>query len=316
VTVDRLPWGKFVWAHWENDEALALCSMAAQGFWMRLLCIAVKEGGYVLIGGKSPTAEKLARIVRSTPEEVQSWLEELEAEGVFSRTGRGEIYSRRMVREAKLARRNRENGSKGGNPKLRKDAENDAWDNHRANPHREPPAADPVKAEEEKEKIREESSDPNGSAAGAASGEVDDLADLRALDLKAGSWRLALKVLMSRGQYPEARARPLVGKWAKDLGAAELWQVSESAWKAGTLDPVSYITAAIERLKSESDDPLKRPTEARQRLWMEDYRAAPLAWREHERGPPPGQPGCRVSPEIQREFGIEPAAPQPVRGAA
>lgn len=39
-------------------------------------------------------------------------------------------------------------------------------------------------------------------------------------------------------------------------------------------------------------------------------------WNEVDWGPRPGRQGCRVSPEIQREFGIEPAQPQVVRGAA
>lgn len=160
---------------------------------------------------------------------------------------------------------------------------------------------------------REEgSSDPNGSAAVAAS---DGLNDLRAMEPKTGAWRLALKVLMDRGGYSEARARPLVGKWAKDHTTDELWQAAEAAWTARTLDPVSYINGALKRISSESDDALRNPSELRQRLWMDDFRAG-QDWREHERGPKPGEPGCRVAPAIQREFGIEPAAPQPVRGAA
>lgn len=35
-------------------------------------------------------------------------------------------------------------------------------------------------------------------------------------------------------------------------------------------------------------------------------------WNRLEWGPPPGREGCKVSPEIQREFSVEPAKPQPV----
>jgi hypothetical protein len=45
---------------------------------------------------------------------------------------------------------------------------------------------------------------------------------------------------------------------------------------------------------------------------MEEFvRAGPNTW-QNIRGPQPGQPNCRVSPEIQREFGIEPAKPQAI----
>jgi hypothetical protein len=159
-------------------------------------------------------------------------------------------------------------------------------------------------------------SDPNGSDDETPSPVVrDDLAELRSLDPKAGAWRIALKLLMDRGGFPQARARPMVGKWAKDHAPAELWKACEAAWVAGTLDPVSYVMAALDRIASE-DNPFLNPTETRQRLWMQDFRASPSQWREHERGRRPGEAGCRVSPEIQREFGIDPAKPQPVGRSA
>jgi hypothetical protein len=144
---------------------------------------------------------------------------------------------------------------------------------------------------------------PNGTGAEAPpANKLDPLASLRELDAKTGAWRLAIQVLMDRGGYPEARARPIVGKWAKSYASVELWQAAESALSVGTLDPVSYITAALARISADNADPLRSPSELRQRAWMEDFLADPVAWREHERGPRPGAIGCRVSPEIQREF--------------
>lgn len=152
------------------------------------------------------------------------------------------------------------------------------------------------------------SSEPNGSGAEAPSDE----------DMKAKAWWLALRVLMDRGMQNRAAAAKLVGKWAKDYALEHIAQASQSAWDVKTLDPISYITVALDRLRSETTeaDAFTSPTETRQRLWMQDFRAYPAAWREHERGPKPGQPNCRVSPEIQREFGIESAGPQAMRGAA
>ena len=34
-----LPWGKFWWRDWLTDPNLSACSLAAQGLWMRMLCI-------------------------------------------------------------------------------------------------------------------------------------------------------------------------------------------------------------------------------------------------------------------------------------
>jgi hypothetical protein len=51
---------------------------------------------------------------------------------------------------------------------------------------------------------------------------------------------------------------------------------------------------------------MEAPGLKRQRLWMELDRQG-MTW-DSERGPRPGLLGCRVSPELQREFGYEPAA--------
>lgn len=44
-----------------------------------------------------------------------------------------------------------------------------------------------------------------------------------------------------------------------------------------------------------------QPTEARQRLWMQDWKAG-ADWKTGDRGPKPGEPGCRVSAAILAEF--------------
>lgn len=45
------------------------------------------------------------------------------------------------------------------------------------------------------------------------------------------------------------------------------------------------------------------PSEARQRIWMGDWKAG-ADWKTGDRGPKPGEAGCRVSPEILAEFGF------------
>jgi hypothetical protein len=127
----RQRWGKWFWDDWENDPELRLCSLAAQGLWMRLLCIAAKAEpfGYVLIAGETPTSHELATIVGKSVEEIGLCLGDLERHRVFSRDRKKRIYSRRMVRDRKRAAIAQENGKLGGNPSLRKDSVSDVSDN-------------------------------------------------------------------------------------------------------------------------------------------------------------------------------------------
>jgi len=97
------PWSKFFWADWESDEGLRQCSLAAQGLWMRMLCICAKSDrhGYLLINGTHLDVPGLATAVSRPATEVAPLLDELDRWGVFSRNSKGQILSRRMVRDAK-----------------------------------------------------------------------------------------------------------------------------------------------------------------------------------------------------------------------
>ena len=57
-------WSKFFWSDWETDPALRLCSLAAQGFWMRMLSIAAAHDpiGYVAVAGRTLDETALARL--------------------------------------------------------------------------------------------------------------------------------------------------------------------------------------------------------------------------------------------------------------
>jgi hypothetical protein len=124
-------WTKFYWADWGSDPALRLCSLAAQGLWMRMLCVAAEAQprGYVTVNGVPLDSNDIARIAGETKATVDDLLSELEKKGVFSRDRRGCIYSRRMVRDEKIAEKNEKNGKKGGNPSLRKQTQISDWDN-------------------------------------------------------------------------------------------------------------------------------------------------------------------------------------------
>jgi hypothetical protein len=110
------PWSKFFWNDWENDPALRLCSFAAQGFWMRLLCIAAKSNptGFVAVAGRPCSSTDIARLSGASEQEVESLLGELSRNGVFSRDAKGRIYSRRMVRDNRQRQKLAQIGAKGG----------------------------------------------------------------------------------------------------------------------------------------------------------------------------------------------------------
>ncbi|OHV88657.1 hypothetical protein [Mesorhizobium sp. ORS 3428] len=116
-------WSKFFWSDWESDPNLRLCSLAAQGLWMRMLCIAAAHEpvGYVAIGGKGLDEAALARLAGCAEAELGALLSELEHNRVFSRDRHDRIYSRRMVADARKARVARRNGLKGGSPSLSKE---------------------------------------------------------------------------------------------------------------------------------------------------------------------------------------------------
>ncbi len=115
-------WSKFFWADWMSDANLQRCSLAAQGLWMKMLCIAAQHDpiGYLCVNGEILTACDMARIAGVDEAQATSLMAELVRNGVCSRDRRGRLYSRRMVRDAQKRTVAWKNGAKGGNPSLSK----------------------------------------------------------------------------------------------------------------------------------------------------------------------------------------------------
>ena len=114
-------WSKFWWQDYEGDDALRVVSLAAQGLWMRMLCVMHKGTpyGHLTINGRAPTPRQIAMMASASEREVVKLLSELEESGVFCTTEDGVIYSRRMVRDKAISDKGREDGKKGGNPTLK-----------------------------------------------------------------------------------------------------------------------------------------------------------------------------------------------------
>jgi hypothetical protein len=96
-----MAWAQWYWEKWEAEPTLKLVSFAAQGLWMRLLCLMAKEGGQLKINGKRPSLDTIARIIGHQVAEIEPLLKELEEAGVYSRTQGGVIINRRMFRGQK-----------------------------------------------------------------------------------------------------------------------------------------------------------------------------------------------------------------------
>lgn len=119
------PFLKFYTSDWRSDPALRMCSLAARGVWIELICLMHEATPYgqLLIKGHPPTDAQLGVLVGAPTDQIPELIGELEAAGVFSRTRTGVIYSRKMSKMAKKAATARKNGQKGGNPSLRKERE-------------------------------------------------------------------------------------------------------------------------------------------------------------------------------------------------
>ena len=116
----KYPWMMFYPADHRADPAVRMCSIAARGLWVELICLMheAEPYGHLLSKGARISTQKLAMVAGVAEIDIESLLAELENHGVFSRDDSGVIYCRRMVRDFRKRERNAENGKLGGNPRL------------------------------------------------------------------------------------------------------------------------------------------------------------------------------------------------------
>lgn len=103
------PWIKFYPRDWRGDQSLRAVSIAARGLWMEMLCIMHEASpyGHLVLGGQAVSNDVLSRMSGTGVDEVSALLIELESAGVLSRTRRGVIYSRRMVKDKSRSEKGR-----------------------------------------------------------------------------------------------------------------------------------------------------------------------------------------------------------------
>ncbi|WP_417834733.1 hypothetical protein [Thalassospira xiamenensis] len=114
------PFMQFYPSDWRADPSLRVCSIAARGLWLEMLCVMHEADprGYLTIKGQPVTDAQLSALTAVPTDEITKLIGELETAGVFSRDGNRRIYSRRILRDEKKSKTARKNGKKGGNPKL------------------------------------------------------------------------------------------------------------------------------------------------------------------------------------------------------
>ena len=158
-------WSKFWWQDYEGDDALRVCSLAAQGLWMRMLC-AMHKGtpyGHLTVNGRPATVRQIAAIASAPEKEVAKLLAELAEAGVYSVDGDDVMFCRRMVRDKAAREKFSAYGKTGGNPALK--AEDNPTDNGGGNPGGLTP---PLKHQEAEAEAEAEKTPPTPRSGGRA----------------------------------------------------------------------------------------------------------------------------------------------------
>lgn len=218
------PWSKFFWSDWESDEGLRQCSLAAQGLWMRMLCICAKgePRGYLTIRGVPLDVDGVSTSVGRPKTEVAPLMAELEHWGVFSRDRKRRIYSRRMIRDEKR--------SKEGAKHVRK-----RWGQHtdkkeeRAPPNR-PPNRDPTPHMPEARV--QNSSVPNGTDGPPADHD----------EMKAWAWREGVAWIAGHDGVKSETVKTFLGAHCRDFGALEVAQAMAGMWHEDMATPGQFVS--------------------------------------------------------------------------
>lgn len=212
------PFLKFYTSDWRSDPRLKMCSAAARGLWIEMLCLMHEATPYgqLLVSGQSPTDAQLSVLVGIPSGQLPDLIGELEAAGVFSRTRQGVIYSRKLSRMAKKAATARKNGQRGGNPNLRKQKGNQASDNQKDKEHDKP-----QKPEARSQSIEEPygSLSPPGDDLGFKP--VDEIADaVTAYNRAAGESGWPVVKVLSKARRSALAAR------LRECGGLEGWRIA------------------------------------------------------------------------------------------
>ena len=222
----KRPAFQFYPSDWRTDPGLRLCSIAARGLWIEMLCL-MHEGepyGHLTVQGRQISSDMLARLVGEPPASVKKWLKELEENDVFSLSEEGVIFSRRMVRDEEVRER-RAAGGEAGASHGKKGA------SHGVKGGR-PRGKKPPSGDEERGVSKPP---PSSSSSSSSSEEVRLSNDNRANpDSDKAFWDTA------KG-YLGPKNASLIGRWVRDHGREATAAAISAAQVERAVNPVEFI---------------------------------------------------------------------------
>lgn len=220
----KRPSFQFYPADWRKDPCLSVCSLAARGLWIELMCIAHEsaEYGVLSINGKAMTDHQIARSVGESVASVTRLLAELEAAGVFSRDDKGAIFSRRMRKDEHIREVRAQAGRLGGNPNLVKQTSKQTG---KQSPT---PSSSPSSS----------TSNPSSVPSGRRQARQDD-------PEKAELWAIGRQMLEREGQSRDAAGK-FLGETVKQYGQRRVLDLLREARVSPPADLRSWLVAACQ----------------------------------------------------------------------
>lgn len=96
------PWIKFWTRDYLGDSRLTGCSLAAQGLWLRIVCVMSQQNPLGILSDHDGAWDRDHILLAAgvDPTLGAEYLRELESSGAFGRSAEGALMSRRLVREA------------------------------------------------------------------------------------------------------------------------------------------------------------------------------------------------------------------------
>lgn len=118
---DSLPALHFYPGDWRKDPAVQALDRHDRMVWFEILLLMHEssERGVLTLNGKVISEDVLARMLAIDKKELSKSLENIKNFGVVSVREDGALFNRRMVRDEQNRKQKKNNGSKGGNPKLK-----------------------------------------------------------------------------------------------------------------------------------------------------------------------------------------------------
>lgn len=289
------PWFKFYGADWRSDSALRMCSLAARGLWLEMVCV-MDEGtprGHLVVKGKQIGNAQLAILSGCTPQEVGRLLQELEVAEVFSRNADGTIFSRRMLRETQVSddqrrKANQRWAPEGGDLFDPGDGGGNAGSDTQSPESRVQNPESDARSAPASSRRKPETPIPDGFPDAEALTKAEEQISEARVILDPGRQAVRFR---AHAETNDRRCRDWRAAWRNwvDKGIETAPVLVHSA------APEAQLTAA----ESAAIDLRKH------RFWMEDWKKG-NPWDRKIRGPRPDEIGCAVPAEIMAEFGHTP----------